>query len=77
MGLVGTRVPDRKNPQVGSRQGKQLSLKGYSTREIHVFVMEDDDTSEEELPAKVKYASITQEEAFIPDDDFFSEQKSK
>lgn len=42
-----------------------------------MFVMEDDDTSEEELPAKVKYASITQEEAFIPDDDFFSEQKSK
>jgi hypothetical protein len=41
-------------------------------------VFEDDgDTSDEELPAKVKYAVIVQEEAFIPDDDFFSEQKSK
>ena len=50
-------------------------MKGYNTREIHVFV--DDDTSDEELPAKVKYAVIVQEEAFIPDDDFFSEQKSK
>ena len=50
-------------------------MKGYSTREIHVF--EDDDTSDEELPAKVKDAVIVQEEAFIPDDDFFSEQKSK
>ena len=76
MGLVGTRVPDRKNAQVGCRQGKRLSLKGYSTREIHVFE-DDDDTSDEELPAKVKYAVIVQEEAFIPDDDFFSEQKSK
>ena len=75
MGLVGTRVPDRKNAQVGSRQGKRRGLKGYSTREIHVF--DDDDTSDEELPAKVKYAVIVQEEAFIPDDDFFSEQKSK
>jgi hypothetical protein len=75
MGLVGTRVPDRKNAQVGNRQSKRLSLKGYNTREIHVFI--DDDTSDEELPAKVKYAVLVQEEAFIPDDDFFSEQNSK
>jgi hypothetical protein len=39
--------------------------------------METDTSDEEELPSKVKYASIAQEEAFIPDDDFFSEQKSK
>jgi len=51
-------------------------MKGYSTREFHVFI-DEDDTSDEELPAKVKYAVIVQEEAFIPDDDFFSEQKSK
>lgn len=75
MGFVGTNISDRNDAQVSSRQGKRRGLKGYSTREIHVF--EDDDTSDEELPAKVKYAVIVQEEAFIPDDDFFSEQKSK
>ena len=75
MGFVGTNISDRNDAQVCSRQGKRRGLKGYNTREIHVFV--DDDTSDEELPAKVKYAVIVQEEAFIPDDDFFSEQKSK
>ena len=76
MGFVGTRVPDRKNAQIGYRQGKRVGLKGYTTREFHVFE-DEDDISDEELPAKVKYAVIVQEEAFIPDDDFFSEHKSK
>jgi hypothetical protein len=76
MGFVGTNISDRNDAQVCSRQGKRRSLKGYNPREIHVFI-DEDDTSDEELPAKVKYAVIVQEEAFIPDDDFFSEQKSK
>jgi len=74
MGLVGTDIANRNNAQRSGRQGERLGLKGYTAREIHVFGTSDDD---EELPPKVKYASITQEEAFLPDDDFFSEQKSK
>jgi hypothetical protein len=41
-----------------------------------VFI-EADTSEDEELPPKVKYASFVQEEAFLPDEDFFSEQKSK
>jgi hypothetical protein len=51
-------------------------MKGYTTRVIHEFV--SDTSSEDELPAKVKYSVLAQAEDFVPDDeDFFSEQNVK
>lgn len=41
-------------------------MKGYTKQEIHVVV---DDASDDELPSKVKYATIVQEEPFIQEDD--------
>lgn len=47
-------------------------MKGYTRQEIHVVL---DDTSDEELPPTVKYATIVQAEPFVPEDDqLFSEQ---
>ena len=75
MGIVGTNVTNRNNFEKCGRQSKRLPIKGYSRQEIHVF--EDEDEDEEELPAKVKYSKIAQEESYLPDDDFFSDQIAK
>lgn len=42
-------------------------MRGYTKQEIHV--MTNDDSSDEELPSKVRYATIVQEEPFVPDDE--------
>jgi hypothetical protein len=47
-------------------------VKGYNRRQLHVVL---DDTSDDELPSTVHYATIVQEEPFVPEDDqLFSEQ---
>lgn len=72
MGLVGAEFTYRDHPQKRGQQGKRIRVKGYSRQEIHVVL---DDTSDEELPSTVKYATIVQAEPFLPEDDqLFSEQ---
>ena len=72
MGLVGAEFTYRDYPKKGGRQGKRIRVKGYTRQEIHVVL---DDTSDEELPSTVKYATIVQAEPFVPDEDeLFSEQ---
>jgi hypothetical protein len=39
--------------------------------------MFETESSDEEIPPRVKYAHLTQAEQFIQDDDFFSDKESK
>lgn len=72
MGLVGAEFTYRDHSQKRGRQGKRIHVKGYNRRQLHVVL---DDTSDEELPSTVQYATIVQEEPFVPDEDeLFSEQ---
>lgn len=72
MGVVGTDLAHRTHYKKRGRQGKEFVVKGYTTQKIHVVL---DDTSDEELPQKVKYATIVQEEPFVPDDvELFSKE---
>lgn len=66
MGIVGADFTHREHHKISSRQGKKFTVRGYKKQNIHIL---SDDTSDDEMPSKVKYATIVQEEPFVSDDD--------